>query len=625
MSNSANRILLANYLLGQQSATALGKNYVLNQSAFQNTANVTASGAGTSVARNTSSPLTAISDFSLTLADDAVSYIEWALGTLDNSMNGQNCELRLDYTAASVGSNVLAQIYQNSVLVAQSDALAASSTPITISVNVPCGDLSGATTVRIANGIGNSGAGALKVANVTYGKATNLGNISTTSAWIPYTPAFTQLGTVTNVAVFYQLNGNTLTVKGSAQSGSNGASAMTIPLPTGFEIDYRYHATTATVQDGFMGRLNSTNQFPSTNYGPWALFADGSDTTNMYLGTRANGSGAFNKDVGQTLSSNDPFFFEFSVPVLGGSSEDVYRAELLAQSWSGYHNTDATWSVTNTAYTDLTNSGTPAIVEATNTNFGTVATAGSNLPGITFTPKKIGKLWVCALVQSYSGGQEGGLRLWDGTTTIAEGSLNSASRVVTPLCGEYSVQSLSAVTLTIQGKAASSTVNVGTSQTRSSIEWSLFPIDQSLPAPLIGIPTDWASCTVAFEALGTPSDVEVFCRRVGDSIEVRGSIVIGTPTGSTLTIGLPSYAPAINHDILPGSSRSVVGSAQRGNGSATYPNSDYGPWSLFTDGSANTIFMATSSSAGSLNKTTGWTTSASDIFCFNFSVPILGW
>jgi hypothetical protein len=138
--------------------------------------NVSASGTAT-VSRNTTSPLTAIADFAISLPNNATDGVTWSLGTLDNALNGQNCELRFDYKSSSMGSAVYAQVLQGSNVAAQVQ-LTNSSNPQSVSLNSLCGDLSSATTIKITNASGNSGTSSLNVANVSYGKATNLSNVS---------------------------------------------------------------------------------------------------------------------------------------------------------------------------------------------------------------------------------------------------------------------------------------------------------------------------------------------------------------------------------------------------------------------------------------------------------------
>lgn len=54
--------------------------------------------------------------------------------------------------------------------------------------------------------------------------------------------------------------------------------------------------------------------------------------------------------------------------------------------------------------------------------------------------------------------------------------------------------------------------------------------------------TDWVSCPINFIALGTVSGNQAFCRRIGDSLQVRGEVTTGTTTGSGVEISLPYNA-----------------------------------------------------------------------------------
>lgn len=174
--NNTQRSMLANYVLGQGSSSTQGKNYVKNSFGMNDTTNVSASGAAT-VAKNTTTPLTGISDFLVTLPNNTTDYVEWSLDTLDNSLTNQNCQLTFDYKVGSLGSAVQAQVLINGVLTG-SQVISATPSQFQLSLNVLCGDLTTATTVRISNASGNSGTSSINIANVNYGKATNIGNVA---------------------------------------------------------------------------------------------------------------------------------------------------------------------------------------------------------------------------------------------------------------------------------------------------------------------------------------------------------------------------------------------------------------------------------------------------------------
>jgi hypothetical protein len=139
----------------------------------------------------------------------------------------------------------------------------------------------------------------------------------------------------------------------------------------------------------------------------------------------------------------------------------------------------------------MTNIGTAAITQRTNTNFGTVTTAASNLPGIIFTPVKAQQYHVCAYpkVSADTLNHNIAFKLWDGTTVIAEGGKRGVANLhdTMPLCGFYNATSTASVALEIQCKDADGGgCQISTAGTAiSSIEWEIFANSQSVPAPLL--------------------------------------------------------------------------------------------------------------------------------------------
>jgi len=494
VANNSNRVLLANYLLAQQAST-LGKNYVLNQMALQNTANVSASGTAT-VARNTTTPLTAISDFAITLPNNATDGVTWTLGTLDNAVKNQNCELRLDYIASSIGSNVLVQVLQGSNVVAQSSALALASASTTVSVNAPCGDLSAATTVRIQNDTGNSGTSAINVANVTYGKATNLSSSQIVTPWVAYTPTFGgQFGTVTNIKFQWRRVGDSLDVSGTATVGTRNTSLFaTISFPNSYTID----TNKVTIGNTTSGEGQMVGQFaqPGANdFGP-VVTATATDASVVYLSGSTTSATMLTPNTNSGLVSNTIISIRFTVPITQFSQVQTYNPELQALSWSGYTNSiSGGCSTTSTTFADPSGCTGIALTELTNRNFGTVTTAGSSLPGITFTPAKSGRFFVCSTpaVSNSSAGADMSARLTDGTTVFYQGSAmslstaNNASNVA--MCGIYNATSTSPVTIKIQMATSTGTLKIATGiqggGTVSNINWSIVALDQQIPAPVL--------------------------------------------------------------------------------------------------------------------------------------------
>jgi hypothetical protein len=55
----------------------------------------------------------------------------------------------------------------------------------------------------------------------------------------------------------------------------------------------------------------------------------------------------------------------------------------------------------------------------------------------------------------------------------------------------------------------------------------------------LGIITDWVAYTPTFQGFGSPSSIQVYSRRVGDTLQIRGRFTSGTTTGSQarMTLG----------------------------------------------------------------------------------------
>ena len=72
-----------------------------------------------------------------------------------------------------------------------------------------------------------------------------------------------------------------------------------------------------------------------------------------------------------------------------------------------------------------------------------------------------------------------------------------------------------------------------------SINWDDFSFGPQVTT-LGGIATDWQPYTPTISAFGTTTNTNFFWRRVGDSIDIKGSFTSGTSTASQASISLPS-------------------------------------------------------------------------------------
>jgi hypothetical protein len=203
-------------------------------------------------------------------------------------------------------------------------------------------------------------------------------------------------------------------------------------------------------------------------------------TTFRVIGRRTAGTGSC--DIYGTDQAATIHVWRFPT-----TSEQAFRADASPASWSGYHDTTCSWSRTNVAYGDPATDASCALVERTNTNFGSV-TGSNDLPKTIFTPTKSGKFYICAdiSIQGSSLAATLGFKLWDGTTTIAEADwqvpvAGYGSRI--PLCGIYNATNTSSKTLSIQTKASAGSVSISNLTAASVIEWQIFALDQSFPSP----------------------------------------------------------------------------------------------------------------------------------------------
>lgn len=231
------------------------------------------------------------------------------------------------------------------------------------------------------------------------------------------------------------------------------------------------------------------------------------------------------------------------------SAEQVFTAEQLANSWSGYHDTTCSWARTNTALGDPTADASCALVEQTNSNFGTVSTSGSVLPAITFTPKKSGRYYACAAVTYAVGGANSTstLALKDGSTTVAtaRNSLTSGFLGNTSLCGIVVATDITAKTLSIQTANDTTSVTITeASPGRSPIEWSIFQLDQSFPQPLIrnGVVSSSSGVVKTVTAYITNSGTPTTTRQDGSWISSLTDGGVGITTVN-ITSGTFSVAP----------------------------------------------------------------------------------
>ena len=504
--NNTQRALLANYLLGQGSSSTQGKNYVKNSIGINGTQSTTVGGTAT-VSKNTTTPLTGISDFGITLDNNTTDYVEWSLDTLDNSLNNGNCQLTFDYKITSIGSAVQGQVYIGGTLV-NSQTIPSSPSISSFSLNVPCGDLSASTTVRISNSTGNTGTSSLNVANINYGKATNIGTVSQplligsvvitgcSGSWNATSTTYTSFAVQT---------GCVYTTTGTALAPSTMIPGIRFAsLPPG---DYRLEYEGSAASQGsnvaaFFQFSDGTNTARETSavQGTSSLttIVPGLSQTISYTAPQSNitlqirskvDSGATSRIYGTTAVPGTIKVWYFP-----NSAQQVFNTAQLPASWSGYHGTDCSWNRGSTTYASYAEDNSCSFTERTNRNFGSVTSpivTTGRIPRITFTPNKPGMYQVCASFAASSAtvSNATGYKMVDASSNELATKINYTAVAGNPnilqMCAIVNATNTSAYTVNIQGQAAGVATNYINQNNNNTVDWTIISLDNQFPAPVL--------------------------------------------------------------------------------------------------------------------------------------------
>lgn len=232
--------------------------------------------------------------------------------------------------------------------------------------------------------------------------------------------------------------------------------------------------------------INSTDIFPFSLVGVFSYQTAGTRTFKL----QGYKNGATTLGIHSDTGWSGPRFVIKRFPL---ASEAAFRPDTIASSWTGYHGQDCLWSRTNTSPGDPATDATCTFTERTNTNFGTVTSAvsGDKLPGYVFTPNISGKFFACYQA-SIAGSTDNAamyLRFVADSFIIAESEtkvLVVNREILVTACGIFEAVAGTAKTVKLQFGSSLGSVtlnNSGTSQ--ATIEWSIYPITQQIPAPLI--------------------------------------------------------------------------------------------------------------------------------------------
>jgi hypothetical protein len=231
-------------------------------------------------------------------------------------------------------------------------------------------------------------------------------------------------------------------------------------------------------------------------------------------------------------------------------TQTAVRPDQTAQSWSGYHDNTCSWARTNAALGDPTADATCAFTERTNSNFGTVTSyvSGSDkLPGIIFTPSKVGNKYLVCAGGSAANSNTGNTITMDLSDT-APVVIDAIPRITGTggyetsfkMCGVYTSTSTAATTIRIR-----TSNNANATTVYGNLEWSVVNISQNTPAPLlVGSVTSNSSGLERVERASIASDGTINAQT---GTWLTGSAITHTGTGDyTLNIatGIFSATPS---------------------------------------------------------------------------------
>lgn len=298
-------------------------------------------------------------------------------------------------------------------------------------------------------------------------------------------------------------------------------------------------------------------------------------------------------------------------------------------------NCSAGWDTSSTSYADFaTQSGCSYTVANGSSE---VSAPLTNIPGLTlnqYADSVYRFEAVGSIEQGNTSSDPAYFQFFDGTTQSFEQNTmsvgTSASSAHPVIVGTIQPSTSSTVQLRIRGKVASGAnayirANSGNFLT---INVYRFPRDSAIST--VASKTgdyDWTSYTPVFEGFGTPTGVQFFHKRIGDTLYVRGSFVAGTVSATPGTIGIPSGLAIDTTKIA--STRSNVALLSLMTQEATNALSTSNNGVVFFDGSSTgKVFLTNAANGTNLftkpNASSVFSTGG-DISVQEFSVPIKGW
>lgn len=531
MSTNSNRVLLADYIQGMSSS----RNYVANPSSLINTADIVVANSAT-VGRNTTVPLTRISDTQMQLPNNTTGSVSFNLKPQDLFLSGQNCEATITYTSSALAAGVQFQVRSGSNILV-STPLIDTSIPRTLRLNIPCGDLTDTRTLVVANTSTTAGISIINAADLYYGKATNIGTSNDTTNWTDYpmtlgavTTAPTR-GTVTLEKAQWRKVGGDMEIRfdyRQSSAGTAGSGIYLFSLPPGFVVDTNRlpgRAGLAEITTVGNGKISPTGSSDGVTTAPLTVLYSGSFPNRVYLNYIT--SGETTASIGSAAypmsSSIYSISFMAKLPIQGWNAEGGFRPDTTA--WKANANiSGANINIPSGAassYTEITSStlsitnnpgtgNTPLRIGCSGTNppSGAFCTSGDESLAVEVTVPRAGDLEVCFNFAYYVPPSTGaGFTAFqvvetpvNAQTILAEGRQRIQvgagigafdAGFGTQICGEFTVASAGAKMFRLmyeKGATSASPIifaDAAPASGQRDINVTVRPLNQITPAPFI--------------------------------------------------------------------------------------------------------------------------------------------
>lgn len=143
------------------------------------------------------------------------------------------------------------------------------------------------------------------------------------------------------------------------------------------------------------------------------------------------------------------------------------------------------------------------------------------------------------------------------------------------------------------------------------------------------VTSEWTrSTSITTTGFGTPTSIEVYTRRVGDTLEMRGKYIAGTTTAASASFDIPSGLTIDTSKISTATNVGYIGDSinSTSGGSVSVSSTDKTPFLFFDGSDTNSIFFGYQAGGADLDKVNGNTLWASgDLIAFKMAVPIANW